>query len=53
MTAVADLAESQNHHPDWCNSFKRVNISLTTHDSGGLTIKDFNLAKGIDAILDI
>lgn len=52
MTSVAELAEKQNHHPDWCNSFKQVNISITTHDVGGLTNKDFNLAKGIESIFD-
>lgn len=51
MTAVALLAEKANHHPDWENGYNKVNISLSSHDAGGLTEKDFALAKGIDAVL--
>lgn len=47
---VGDLAEAANHHPDFWNSWNRVKLSLTTHDSGGLTSRDFNLAKRIDAL---
>jgi 4a-hydroxytetrahydrobiopterin dehydratase len=50
MTSVAELAETLNHHPDWCNSNKTVNISITTHDIGGLSEKDFKLAGKIDFI---
>jgi len=50
MTSVALVAEKQNHHPNWDNAFKKVNISLSTHDADGLTDKDFNLAKAIDHI---
>lgn len=51
MSAVALLAERANHHPDWSNVYKRVYIKLTTHDAGGLTEKDFSLAKAIDDYL--
>lgn len=50
MTEVADLAEQQDHHPDWSNRYNRVRISLTSHDVKGLTQRDVDLARGIDAI---
>lgn len=50
MTAVALVAEKQNHHPEWSNCYGKVTIGLTTHDAGGLTIKDFELAKQIDTL---
>ncbi len=49
MTSVAIIAEKQNHHPDWTNSYNNVKISLTSHDLGGLSKKDFELASEIDA----
>ena len=52
MTRVAFLAESQQHHPDWCNEYNKVKISLCTHDVGDkITEKDHQLAKSIDKIL--
>ena len=45
---IADLAESLNHHPDIFNSYNKVIISLTTHDLGGVSKKDFKLAMEID-----
>ena len=48
MTRVALLAEKANHHPDWSNVYNRVDIVLSTHDAGGLTQKDFDLATAID-----
>jgi 4a-hydroxytetrahydrobiopterin dehydratase len=51
MTRVAFLAEKQNHHPDWSNSYDTVEIELTSHDAGGkVTDKDHKLAKAIDKI---
>jgi 4a-hydroxytetrahydrobiopterin dehydratase len=44
MTAVAILAEKANHHPEWSNVYNKVSILLTTHDAGGLTPKDTDLA---------
>lgn len=49
MTRVALAAEKAGHHPDWSNSYNRVEIALSTHDAGGLTEKDFNLARQINA----
>jgi len=50
MTRVALLAETADHHPEWSNIWNRVDIFLTTHDAGGLTKKDVDLAKSIDAL---
>jgi len=50
MTEVATAAENQNHHPEWFNVWNRVEIRLSTHDSGGLTQNDVTLAKTIDQI---
>lgn len=49
MARVALAAEKADHHPEWSNVYNRVDILLTTHDAGGLTEKDFALAKAIDA----
>lgn len=51
MTRVALLAETAGHHPDWSNSYKKVSISLSTHDAGGLSRKDTELAAKIDKLL--
>ena len=51
MTRVALLAESMQHHPNWSNVYNRVTIELTTHDLGGLSDLDAELAKSIDALL--
>lgn len=50
MTRVAFLAEDLNHHPDWSNVYNRVHIRLSTHDAGGLTDLDFQLAKAISKL---
>ena len=50
MGRVAQLAEAQDHHPEWSNVYNRVVIELTSHDAGGLTARDFRLAQGIDAL---
>ena len=51
MTKVALLAEELDHHPNWENVFNKVSISLTTHDLGGLSSLDFELAHKINAVL--
>ena len=48
MSRVALAAERRDHHPDWSNAYNVVEITLTTHDSGGLTMKDIELARFID-----
>jgi 4a-hydroxytetrahydrobiopterin dehydratase len=50
MTRVAILAEKTDHHPEWFNVYNRVEILLTTHDAGGLSQRDIDLATAIDAI---
>ncbi|WP_062059172.1 4a-hydroxytetrahydrobiopterin dehydratase [Aquimarina longa] len=52
MTRIAFEAEVQNHHPDWSNVYNKLQISLSTHDVGGITEKDFKLAKTIDTIIE-
>lgn len=52
MTRVAILAEKADHHPEWSNVYNRVDILLTTHDAGGLSHRDVELATAIDAILE-
>jgi 4a-hydroxytetrahydrobiopterin dehydratase len=52
MTRVAILAEKADHHPEWSNIYNRVDILLTTHDAGGLSSRDAELAKAIDALVD-
>ena len=46
------VAESQNHHPEWSNVYNRVVIELSTHDAGGITELDFNLATAANALFD-
>lgn len=48
MTRVALVAESMNHHPEWSNVYNRVTINLMTHDAGGISALDFELAKQAD-----
>ena len=48
MTVVAMAAEKLNHHPNWSNTYNKLFIELTTHDAGGLTKLDFQLAGIID-----
>ena len=48
MTRVALIAENRDHHPEWFNVYNRVSVDLQTHDAGGLTELDFELAQAMD-----
>jgi len=50
MTAVAAEAEAMDHHPEWFNVYSRVEIWLVTHDAGGLTELDFELARRVNRL---
>jgi 4a-hydroxytetrahydrobiopterin dehydratase len=50
MSKVALLAEKADHHPEWFNVYNRVDVVLTTHDAGGLSMRDVALARAIDAL---
>jgi 4a-hydroxytetrahydrobiopterin dehydratase len=49
MTRVAMLAEKMDHHPEWFNVYNRVEVTLSSHDAGGVTDKDITMAKAMDA----
>ncbi len=48
MSQVAILAEKAGHHPEWFNVYNRVDIDLTTHEAGGISQRDFDLAQQIE-----
>lgn len=48
MSRVALAAEKMDHHPEWSNVYKTVDVTLSTHDAGGVTEKDIALAKAMD-----
>ena len=50
MTTAAIEIEKLGHHPDWTNVYNRVSVVLSTHDAGGLTAKDFQLAALLDSL---
>ena len=50
VNKVGRLAEAANHHPDVTINYNKVRLALTTHDEGGLTMKDFKLARKIDKL---
>jgi 4a-hydroxytetrahydrobiopterin dehydratase len=51
MVRVSYFCEEKNHHPEWTNVYNKVSIRLSTHDAGGVTDKDFELASLIDSII--
>lgn len=52
MVRIAFEAEAHQHHPNWSNVYNELQISLSTHDAGGVTEKDFKLARSIENIVD-
>lgn len=52
MNQVALLAERANHHPEWSNVYNKVVINLTTHEAGGISKRDFELAHEISALVE-
>lgn len=50
MTRLALYAERHDHHPEWFNVYNRLTITLTTHDAGGLTQRDIDFARHVDAV---
>ena len=50
MTKVALISEAMNHHPNWSNAYSSVKINLSTHDLGGLSNKDIELARAINKV---
>ena len=50
MTAISSTAEEMNHHPDWANVYNKVEVRLSTHDSGGVTSLDVQLASIMDSL---
>jgi 4a-hydroxytetrahydrobiopterin dehydratase len=53
MTAVALAAEKMDHHPDWTNVYNRVDVTLSSHDIGGLSARDVKLAKRMNALAGV
>ena len=51
MSQIAIMAEKMNHHPEWFNVYARVEVTLTTHDAGGLSQRDAVMANAIDGLL--
>ncbi len=51
MTRAAMEIEKMNHHPEWFNAYNRIVIELTTHDAGGITKNDINLAKILNSLV--
>ncbi len=50
MTQIALIAEKMDHHPEWFNVYKTVNVTLATHDANGVTQKDIDLAQHMDRL---
>ena len=53
MSRIAFECEAQNHHPEWTNVYNILTISLSTHEAGGVTHKDFKLAEAIEMIVEV
>ena len=53
MNRIAFECEALNHHPEWKNTYNKLDIKLTTHDAGGVTLLDFKLATIINQIVEV
>lgn len=51
MTRAALCAEQMNHHPEWFNVYNRVEVTLTTHDAGGVTARDIKMAQFMESLV--
>jgi len=51
MTRAAMEIEKMNHHPEWFNVYNRITVELTTHDAGGITDNDVNLARILNSLI--
>jgi 4a-hydroxytetrahydrobiopterin dehydratase len=51
MTRAAMEIEKMNHHPEWFNVYNRISVELTTHDAGGITDNDVNLARILNSLI--
>lgn len=51
MTRVALVAEKMDHHPEWFNVYNRVEVTLTTHDAGGVTTRDIKMAQFMESLV--
>lgn len=51
MTQVAIIAEKMDHHPEWANVYRTIDIYLTTHDAGGISERDFSLLQEIEKLI--
>ena len=52
LAKVAEIAEHQNHHPEFLSVYRKMRVRLSTHDASGLTQKDFDLAAAIDGLIE-
>jgi len=52
MSKVAEIADEKNHHPEWFNVYNRVDVVLSTHDCGGISQLDIDLAQNMDKLYD-
>jgi len=50
MSRIALAAEQRNHHPEWANVYNRVEIAFTTHEAGGLSLRDIDFALWVDGV---
>ena len=53
MSRVAEAAEEANHHPEWFNVYSTLRVHLTTHDAGGISQLDFDLARRMEELLEV